>query len=95
MFKASPAQISELGQRIVSFVDSYRPDEVDALIFVDEEGRFGFSKGPDAPVGCRAIMNRAGIDRLMVLHTYVTGDFADPGVRESFAALVCDDAWLS
>ncbi|GIG58506.1 hypothetical protein Lfu02_28780 [Longispora fulva] len=95
MLKTSPAQVKELGERIVSFLDSYGPADGDAVLFVDDEGRFGFDAGPDCPAGCRTVMNRAGVDRLMVLHGYLPQDLGRADTRAAFAELIGENAWLS
>ncbi|MGY0236560.1 hypothetical protein [Longispora urticae] len=95
MFKASPAQSKELGNRIIGFLDSYGPTDVDAVLFVDEDGRSGYAPGPDAPPGCRTLMNRAGVDRLMVLHGYLPVDLEQPDMLAAFTELICENAWLS
>ncbi|WP_412543561.1 hypothetical protein R8Z50_14080 [Longispora sp. K20-0274] len=95
MLKAQPRQIKDLAEKISSFTDAFGPGALDAILFVDDEGNIGFSAGPDAPAGCRVIMNRAGIDRLMVLHAYTTLDLERPDTKEAFAELVFENAWLS
>ncbi|MGY0232590.1 hypothetical protein [Longispora urticae] len=95
MLKVTPAQRKELGDKIVSFISSYGPGSIDAALFVDDEGSFGFSAGPEVPAGCRLIMNRAGIDRLMVMHVYTLPDLNRPDGRDAFAELVSENAWLT
>ncbi|GIG62041.1 hypothetical protein Lfu02_64130 [Longispora fulva] len=93
MLNAEPHQVKELAGKISDFTDHYAPGELEAVLFLDPVGRVGFGPGPDAPAGCQVIMNRAGVDRLMVLHGYTPLDLLrDPG-RDAFAELVFENSW--
>ncbi|GIG63700.1 hypothetical protein Lfu02_80720 [Longispora fulva] len=93
--KPARRQVQELGEKLPAFLDIYAPGELEAILFLDPSGKIGYAPGPDAPAGCITIMNRAGVDRLMVLHAYTPLDLArDPG-REAFAELIFENSWSS
>lgn len=88
MLRLTPVQIVDLGRELANFIHAYPPNEIDAVLFLDHHGVFGSSAGPDAPSECRIVINRAGVDCLMVLHTYTTLDLGETLGREAFAQLV-------
>ncbi|GIG57068.1 hypothetical protein Lfu02_14400 [Longispora fulva] len=94
MFKATPEQLKALGEKITGFLYSYGPNEVDAVLFMDADGKFGHCEGPEAAAGCEWLVNRAGVDRLMVLHSYTLLDLSRADGLDAFAELVAESVWL-
>ncbi|MGY0234892.1 hypothetical protein [Longispora urticae] len=94
MLKTTPEQRNALGKKITGFLNSYGPTNVDAVLYVDVDGKFGYSDGPEAPAGCQLLINRAGVDRLMVLHCYTLLDLSRPEGLDAFVELVVESAWL-
>ncbi|WP_412540171.1 hypothetical protein R8Z50_30800 [Longispora sp. K20-0274] len=94
MFNATPEQRKAIGETIAGFLNSYGPNEVDAVVFMDADGKFGYCDGPEAPAGTQWLVNRAGVDRLMVLHCYTPLDLSRADGLDAFAELVAESAWL-